>query len=74
MFIISMKTMTEAMKAKRLLYRRGIEAEVVNLDANITKGGCAFGIRVYGKSADEVIRLMDDGDVGYGHVIGGWRS
>lgn len=74
MYIISMKTMTEAMKAKKLLYRRGVESEVVSLDANIIGGGCAYGIRVYGGDIDSVVKLLDDGAVGYGHVIGGWRS
>ena len=70
MYIISMKTLTEAMKAKKILYHIGADADIVNLDANIIRGGCAYGIRFYGKDIDEVVRLLDRNAVGYGHVIG----
>ncbi len=72
MYIITMKTMTEAIKGKRILGRMGIDSQIVNLDANITKGGCAYGIRCYGGEISDVIRHLEDGAVGYGHVIGRW--
>ena len=70
MYIISMKTMTEAVKSKRILNRMAVDCEVVSLDANLTRGGCAYGIRVYGP-INEVIAALEGGSVSYGQIIGG---
>ena len=45
MCILTMKSMTHALRARSVLENRGIEAAVVNLDPKLTARGCAFGIR-----------------------------
>ena len=47
-----------------------VDCEVVSLDANLTRGGCAYGIRVYGP-INEVIAALEGGSVSYGQIIGG---
>ena len=70
MYVISMKTMTAAIKGKRVLRASGVDAEVVNLDSSITRGGCAYGLRCTKGRAGDSVRILEAGGVEYGQVIG----
>lgn len=45
MCIASLKSMTIAIKAQKALSKIGIDSEIVKLEANMTKKGCAYGIK-----------------------------
>ena len=45
MCIASLKSMTHAIKAKNALSDYYIDAEIVKLEPNMTKKGCAYGVR-----------------------------
>lgn len=62
--------MTHAQKAKRLLENERIFAEIVNLDKNLTRNGCAYGIAYDCKYMDDVKRILDRKGLGYGDVLG----
>lgn len=44
MCVIALKSMTHAIKAKNALYDYYIDAEIVKLEPNMTKKGCAYGV------------------------------
>ena len=45
MLIVTMNTMTQAMRGRSALEARGIPAEIVGLDPSLTGRGCAYGLR-----------------------------
>ena len=45
MCIASVKSMTYALKAKRALASYYINSEIVKLDSDMTKNGCAYGVK-----------------------------
>ena len=45
MCIASLKSMTHAIKAKNALTDYYIDAEIVKLEQNMTKKGCAYGVK-----------------------------
>lgn len=71
MCIVTMKTVTAAHRARKILRIGGISAEVVSLDASLTKNGCAYGIRYPCHAAMEVERLLQINRISYGEMIGG---
>ena len=44
MCLASVKSMTHAIKAKKALNAMYIDANIIKLDANMTKKGCAYGV------------------------------
>ncbi len=44
MCVIALKSMTHAIKAKNALYDYYIDSEIVKLEPNMTKKGCAYGV------------------------------
>ncbi len=67
--LITMRSSTYAMKGRRALYEKGIPAETVKLDSELTGRGCTHGIRIdcRNKVAAEVI-LRENG-VFYSDII-----
>ena len=43
--VASMRSMTQAMRAKYALVSDGINCEIVSLPPSLTRRGCAYGIR-----------------------------
>lgn len=62
--------MTHAQKAKRLLEKERIRAEIVNLDKNLTKNGCAFGIEYDCADSGRVKDILNMRGLGYGEMLG----
>ncbi len=70
MCILTMKSVTFALRAKSTLAARGVAAEVVNLDPKLTKKGCAYGIRFSCADAESVQRILTAKDVPFGVLMG----
>ncbi len=45
MCVASLKSMTYAIKAKRILQEIGIDSEIIKLEPHMTHNGCAYGIK-----------------------------
>ena len=45
MCVASLKSMTIALKAKKALEESYIDCEIIKLEPNMTKKGCAYGIK-----------------------------
>lgn len=70
MCIISMKTMTAALRGQRVLLERGIRSEIVSLDASLTKNGCAYGLQFMCRDVSSVERILRDSRINYGEILG----
>lgn len=70
MCIISMRTMTAALRGQRTLSERGIRSEIVSLDASLTKNGCAYGLQFMCRDVRAVERILKDSKIHYGEILG----
>ena len=58
--LITMRSLTHAMKAKKLLSEYGMEARVVKPDASRTEKGCGYGIYVSGDRYERAKSLLSE--------------
>lgn len=70
MCILTMKTMTRAVKARDALAGRGIRAEIVSLDPALTRYGCSYGIRLSREEQQRAVQLLDEKRIPWGTVLG----
>jgi len=70
MCIVSVKTMTAAIKARKALSGAGIESEILSLDRTLTKNGCAYGLGYPCAESRQVERILKMSKVSYGEFIG----
>ena len=71
MCILTMKTMTRAVKARDVLAGRGIRAEIVSLDPALTRYGCSHGIRIPSAEETHARQLLAEKKIPWGTVLGG---
>ena len=62
--------MTHAIKARRVLSASGIKCDIVNLDSNVTKRGCAYGVSFPCSMTDKVQSILRRYEHDYGEIIG----
>lgn len=74
MCIVTMKSMTLALRAKNALYTKGILTDVQNLDPSVTARGCAYGLSFQCADKDKIQRYLDSKGIPYGEWIGGARA
>lgn len=74
MCIVTMKSMTMALRAKNVLYAKGILTEVQNLDPSVTARGCAYGLSFNCSEKEKIKHYLDGKGVPYGEWIGGARA
>lgn len=70
MCILTMKSMTFALRAKSVLDSRGISVSVVNLDPHLTERGCAYGIRFACGEQTKVKEILSERGIPFGMLIG----
>lgn len=70
MCILTMKSMTHALRAKNVLASRGIVVDVVNLDPKLTEKGCGYGIRFPCGEAAAVQGILAAREVPFGVLMG----
>lgn len=58
--ILLLRSVTYAMKAKRLLEARGIKAKVVKPTPSSSEHGCAYGVSVTSRFADSALMLLKE--------------
>lgn len=68
--IASLKSMTHAEKAKRALETERLRCEIVSLDKNLTRHGCAYGLEFDCTQSERVKRILDRRGLGYGDILG----
>lgn len=73
MCILTMKTMTQALRGRQSLTGQGIAAVVVNIDGKLTEKGCAYGLRINCTETERAIRCLSERNIPYGVVLGNGR-
>ena len=69
MCVASVRSMTHAQKAKRILDNNLIESEIIRLDPKLTTKGCAFGIKFQCVNLYTVKDALDKNSVKYTEII-----
>ena len=69
--ILKIPTVTLALKAKRILGRHRITANVIKIDATTNKNGCAYAIEIPSSDFFSAITLIREADIPYGTVSKG---
>jgi len=67
-YLIMFKTLTQAIQAGRTLERAGITAVAMRPPWGISEGGCAFCVKVLGKSLTQALIVLNSAGIGYGQV------
>lgn len=68
--IATMKNMTSAKKASRVLKSAGIPSVIVNPDPRLTAKGCSWGVEFSSVYLEKVLALLKRARVTYGEIIG----
>ena len=61
--ILTIPTVTLALKAKRLLSKKGITASVVHFNSNENKNGCSYGIEFDIKDYFSVLSILKESEI-----------
>ena len=61
--IFTIPTVTMALKAKKLLAKKGISANVVHFNANENKNGCSYGIEFDIKDYFSVLSTLKEYEI-----------
>ncbi len=70
MCISAKRSMTHAVKARRVLSSAGIPCEIVSLESSVTKRGCAYGVSFPCGMTDAVQKILQKYGLDYGEIIG----
>ena len=71
MCIATARNITGAIKIRDALMRSGIRAEIVSVDATLTRHGCAYGVSFDCENEAQIKRILKTRNVYYGEIIGG---
>lgn len=69
MCVASVRSMTYAQKAKKALENHLIECEIIKLEPNMTKKGCAYGVKFQCINLYAAKNALDDSSVKYTEII-----
>ena len=63
--ILTIPTVTLALKAKKLLSKKRISASIVHFNANESKNGCSYGLEFDMKDYFSVLSTLKDAEIPY---------
>ena len=66
--MFTIPTITLAMKAKKLLSKRGVSSSVVHLNASENKNGCSYGIEFDIKDYFSVLSTLKESGIPHQHL------
>ena len=69
MCVASLKSMTTAIKAKKALNEFYIDCEIIKLEPNMTKKGCAYGIKFDCINTYSVENVLNEKRVKYSEIF-----
>ena len=69
MCIVSMRSMTMAIKAKKALNSVFIDCEIIKLEPNMTKKGCAYGIKFDRINMHAVTNVLNNKRINYSEIF-----
>lgn len=66
MCVISIKNITMAHKAQRVLAKEGIYTNIVNIDPSLTEKGCSYGLSYSCNERIKVRKILNVQGIDYG--------
>ena len=66
MSILTLKTVTMGLKAKKTLASRGIKSRLVKIDASKSQNGCQYGIEFKASDFYSVVNALREDGIEYG--------
>lgn len=66
--ILTVPTVTLALKVKKALSKRGIESQIIKIDASVYNVGCSYGIEFSSKEFYTAISIVKDMGITYNHL------
>lgn len=63
--IITVGSLTYAMKARKILRAKGINTRLVKLDSALTEHGCAYGIEFRSYESYSVYSVLKENNINY---------
>ena len=63
--VITLGSMTYAIKSRKLLSKNGIRSKLVKLDSSKTLNGCSYGIELLDKEFYAAIAVLRNEGIGY---------
>lgn len=69
MCVASLKSITQANKAKKALDAANIQADIIKLEPHLTKKGCGYGIRFNCLSLKNVEIILKNKFIKYSEII-----
>lgn len=67
--LITMRSVTDAMKGQKVLHANGIRTEIVRLPAQFSDAGCAYGLQLASDRDTQAVHILRVSDVPYGKLI-----
>ncbi len=67
--LITMRSVTGAMKGQKVLTANGIHAEIVRLPAQYSDAGCTYGLSLPSERDSQAIHILRVSDVPYGKLV-----
>ena len=69
MYLIAMKSMTHALKAKKALDDYYIDSEIIKLEPNMTKKGCAYGVQFSAVNLNSALEAFKKWSIRYTELL-----
>ena len=69
MSIIALKSMTYSIKLYNALKENYIESEIVKLEPNMTKRGCAYGVKINSVNLEHALKVIQNKSIKYSEII-----
>ena len=66
--LITLRSLTYAMKAQKLLKERGIDAASVKLDGEYSRKGCGYGVRFDIRLRRQAEQIMRENGIPYSDI------
>ena len=61
--VLTVETVTYAMKARKLLLRCGIQSKLIKTDSQVSGTGCRHGLEISSKDYFEAVKILGDGGI-----------
>ena len=67
--LILLRSLTYAQKAQRMLWRRGIHADVVKAPQGSSDRGCTYAVKVSRREAKDALRFLREEKLETGRIL-----
>ncbi len=68
--VLTMTSQTLAIKAKRVLFRRGIPVKITRPSPRLTPHGCSYGLEMDAPMISRAIDILEENRIPFGEIIG----